>query len=749
MIISLDTECTGLDIAHGAMPFLVTTCDDEGIIRFWEWDVDPLTRKVLVASDRSIPNSLRNSVVDKGDIGDIQKLIDDADLIYMQNSSFDVRMLATLGISVPWYKIRDTLVMGHLLASNHRHDLTSMCLEYLGEDIDKYEIAVKEVVQSCRAIVKREHPTWRIAKESDPIMPSIDTSSDENEHKPWKADMWLPRALTKVQHKVNPFRLSDNTIANDNWLTACSRYANMDSECTIALGLEMERIIRDRGFWDIYIHRMNLSRLACKMMSYGVTAIGKYTNSTIEEYECYVAEASCELVDIAREYHHDLKLAAGAALNDNMREFFYGSIRQKCPACNYVKVIKHWNDEVALDEKMCPKCSGRKRNPRHYPLTTSRRENLNLYVIESKKSGNATLDKDAMLDYSLTLEEGPALDFIRILTDKRKHDTDLSYMEAYKRFWIPVMGHPDFYRIHPSLNPFGTRHLRWSSKNPNLQNVGTQEEGNRTSPRRCFGPLPDREWWCMDFKNIEKRIPAYESMESALIEIFEKPDDPPYWGSDHLLIASLLFPDEFWPIAEIKDKFKEDYFQKYKKCKNTNFAKQYGAGEKKVESTSGVKGAYQLIDRGLPELAKLQRNTLKQAERTGFVETLPDRTVDPKRGYPILASRTEEGRILSTTPFNYKVSGTACWCKNTAACRCDAQLEKWRKEDGFDGHMILDVHDELVFDFPRGKTPEENLPRAQILRELMEQSGENLIPRIPTPVSISYHPDNWEEGVSF
>ena len=48
MIISLDTETTGLDIRHGAKPFIVTTCDEVGEHRDWEWWVDPLTREPII-----------------------------------------------------------------------------------------------------------------------------------------------------------------------------------------------------------------------------------------------------------------------------------------------------------------------------------------------------------------------------------------------------------------------------------------------------------------------------------------------------------------------------------------------------------------------------------------------------------------------------------------------------------------------------------------------------------------------------
>lgn len=749
MIISLDTETTGVDLAHGARPFLVTTCSDDGVIRFWEWPVDPLTRWP------EIPYA---------DLADISELIDAADLVYLHNSKFDIRALATIGVDLPWSKVRDTLIASHILATNRPHDLTWLCIEYLGVNIEPYELHVKEATRACCKITEQDFPHWLLAREGALGMPSVKDSSKRDEDKPWKNDMWLPRALLKYCAEQDRPLFGDST-----WQNVCSKYANADSEHTLYLGLELERLLRERGLWAIYEHRLHLPRAACEMETYGVTAIGDYTEATILEYEQHVAESEAAMVALAAEYGHTLELANGASINDNMRDFFYGAVRQSCPRCTYTKRVKHWAGESPNGE-VCPKClkSTKRQVGTAYQLVTTKSDNLALPVISvpassGKKGVAASLDKEAISEY-LATTEGTAHEFLNLLVDKRKHSTDLMYMESYRRFWRPILDEPGYYKVHPSLNPCGTDHLRWASNSPNMQNVSDQEEEcdecdgkgcsfcngtgkSRLSIRACFGPAPGREWWRMDFKNLEKRIPAYECMEPKLVEIFEKPNDPPYWGSDHNLLASLLFPGDYWPVAETEGEFKRRHPRKYKRTKNTNFAKQYGAGKRKVDTTAGVYGAFELIERGLPELAKLQAKYLALAERTGFVETLPDRTVDPTRGYPILASRTENGRVLSTTPFNYHVSGTACWCKNTALVRCVDQCARWRDE-GFDAHVILEVHDELLFDFPRGNTPEENLPRAVVLKGLMEQSGEDLIPRIPTPVSVEYHNKTWAEGVA-
>lgn len=723
MIISLDTETTGVDLAHGAMPFIVTTCDGDGVVRFWEWDVDPLTRRPDIPA---------------GDLADIAELVDAAELVYLHNSKFDARALARLGIDLPWWKVRDTFVASHILSSNSRHNLTQCCVDYLLVDIWPHEARAKEVVQACRALVKRNNPDWLLADEGAPGMPSVKAGGDREEDKPWKNDMWLPRAMLLAYDDLDP-----------RWEDAASRYANADSEHTLPLGLEVESRIRESGLWAIYEHRLRLVRADFEMEERGVTARGDWTEAKVAEYEAHVSEAEEAMRGIAADLGHDLELAAGASLNDNMRDFFYGAVHRHCPVCRYRRRVKHWNGEEpglspdGSEAADCPKCAARKRRPARVRLLTERRRNLELPPVANRKTGNASLDAEAMREYAQTLDDGPALDFVELLADKRVYDTAIGYMDAYRRYWLPVPGHPGYNRIHASFNPCGTDHLRQSCNSPNLQNVAG--EAKELSNRACFGPLPDREWWRLDYRQIEARIPAYESGEPKLVQLFDRPDDPPHWGSTYNLVASIFYPREYAPCAA-DGSFKKREPRLYKRAKFFWLARQYGAGRRKGDLLAGFGGASDMVERDLPLLAALQAKYLRQAERLGYVETLPDRTVDPTRGYPIMAKQTEGGRILSTTPFNYHVSGTACWVKNAAMVRCAERCREWRA-DGLDAWLILEVHDELLFDFPRGASMAENLPRALELRRLMERGGADLVPAMPTPVSLSYHAESWEDGV--
>ncbi len=192
--ISLDSELNGLDQRHGARPFLVTTCNEANEVVWWEWPIDPLTRKVQVP---------------RRDLLEIKLTIDRAEWIVAQNAKFDARGLSLLfadcgmAFSWPWERTYDTLLAGHLLASNQPHDLTSMVLVYLDHDIQPLEDAVEKCTREARALAKKRFPTWRIAKAGLPEMPSAKTEQKGSKAKgtygssPWKFDMWLCRAIAK------------------------------------------------------------------------------------------------------------------------------------------------------------------------------------------------------------------------------------------------------------------------------------------------------------------------------------------------------------------------------------------------------------------------------------------------------------------------------------------------------------------------------------------------------------------------
>src|SRR5215831_12515854 len=138
MIISLDTETTGIDLFHGAKPFLVTTCNEKCQIRYWEWPVDPHTREPIIPD---------------GELDQIREYIDSADEIILHNSKFDVHALMTIipDLKWDWSKTHDTLSAAHVLSSNQPKDLTSLTIRYLSRSIRKLELKMEQYVKEALA----------------------------------------------------------------------------------------------------------------------------------------------------------------------------------------------------------------------------------------------------------------------------------------------------------------------------------------------------------------------------------------------------------------------------------------------------------------------------------------------------------------------------------------------------------------------------------------------------------------------
>lgn len=729
-MIAIDTETTGLDFPHGSRPFVVTTCDERGDMKYWEWEVDPLTRMPMIPPE---------------DIEEVRSLIvDSTDDLILHNAKFDVRAIQTIvpGLKWPWERTYDTILAAHLLDSASLRNLTDLALTWLDVDIEPWEKTLEEAVKSGRrmvqqaklrlkrAVSKREGRLplarmdeldieagatlfgeddplvkWRIGDGEDPMNPSA--SKEE-----WRTDYWLPRAL--AEHLNYP--------EDHEWWTVLRDYANQDSPATLALWVRQRAEIERRNLWGNYDEfRRRILAPATSMENRGLAVSEvrlsamktKYTKSSIEYGE------TC--MGVARELGYpDLKLPQGVSPNDSLRGFFY--------------------------------------------------EAMKLPVIVSPKTRNPTLDKTAMEVYLENSVEGsPQERFLTAWAAKKKRDKYLTDMRSYERFRVDSP-HPDFFTVHPRLNPTRTVTLRWSSDNPSEQTISKRGlfEGDVETLRYLFGPFPGREWWSMDAKNIELRLPAYESGERALIDLFERPDDPPFYGSEHLLNFSVVYP-EVWEdaVAKVglakagpycKKTYESTY---YKRVKNGGFALGYGAIDKAdgtgtADRAFGRPGSQARLASRFASKEKLNQHWIGFANRHGYVETIP--LLGRARGYPISCRRDERGGIKPTLPLNYHIQSSAMEWTDRAMVRvyeffetlnAGATFARRTWPGGY--HIAIQQHDELVLDTPSRAIPGRpghtyNWPVIAHARKLMEKGGEDV--GIPTPVGVEYHAENWSEGVT-
>lgn len=717
-VIALDTETTGLDFYHGTKPFFVNVCDEEGSIRYWEFNVDPRTRKV----DCSVK-----------DWEEIKDTIESAGSVITHNGKFDVTAIESLcpvgckPVRWKWDRFHDTIIAAHIVQSNQPKNLTDLLLTWAGVDIELHETELARCVKEVRKIAQKSLANWRIASKDDPMMPS---SGSE----PWRADYWTPRAyaqhaeLPAVDPECQHEFVKDlcSSCGGHFYWVVLSEYANQDTPGTLLLWRILRKEIEDRGLWDIYCERMKCLPIAQSMEKRGIAFNTERMEELRGRYQVESVRCGNDCLSIAKDHGYDLDLPKGASPNNSLRTFVY--------------------DHLKLPPRYAKK----------------------------SKTGAPTLDKEAIGFYLDNLpQDSEPLRFIQTLATKRKRDTYLAYMESYERFCIDAKMGKGFKIVHPTLNMTGTDTLRWSSYNPNEQSISKRGlfDGDIHTLRYLFGPGPGREWWSLDAKNVELRLPAYECGERELIDLFERPDDPPYYGSEHLLNFHTVYPD-IWDdelrlvgLEKVGPSIKKKYESTwYKYVKNGGFALGYGAVDKADGTGTADRafrrpGSHARLKSRFANKEKLNQKYIAMANDLGYVETMPDKRICPERGYPIVCPRDERGRIKPTIPLNYHIQSTAMWWTGCAMVKTQALFNRLNVGLKFAGrcwpggyYLVIQQHDEIVLDVPSGsgrkgyKPWELNLPVIREVQRLMESCGEDL--GVPTPVGIEYHEKNWSEGVT-
>ncbi len=336
-----------------------------------------------------------------------------------------------------------------------------------------------------------------------------------------------------------------------------------------------------------------------------------------------------------------------------------------------------------------------------------------LVLSKSKKSPGT--DKNAVKAFKDCLDINcPAYDFLVTLEDFRHLKAALTYADTYRRgaFGLKEFG---WLRLHTTINSTGTVTTRLSTSNPSQQNVSKQKDYNL---RRIFGPAPGRVWFSIDQSNVEMRLFAYCSGDAKLIKAFED------GYAVHLIFAEALYPREFEQCVKDGVSFKDRYDSTlYQWIKNGNFALIYGAAETKANATYRLPGAYTLIKQRLPLVDEFIRRMHTIAITQGYVELLG--------GYRLQVPRREPHKAS-----NYFIQGSAGWAIQVAMNR----VYEYLKQYGPEYKMILQVHDELVFDFPVA-APGVNERIICDVARIMEMSGDDI--NIPLPVEVNRHTESW------
>jgi len=298
-----------------------------------------------------------------------------------------------------------------------------------------------------------------------------------------------------------------------------------------------------------------------------------------------------------------------------------------------------------------------------------------LKLTPGKKTKTGYSTDESVLEKLSAEHELPAM----VLAFRRLAKLKGTYVDA-----LPPLVSPRTGRIHPIFHQTGAATGRLSCTNPNVQNIPIRtEEGVRI--REAFVPAEGTKLLSADYSQVELRLMAHFSGDEGLIAAFEAGDDIHRRTSAEVLDV---------PQAEVTP-------DQRARAKAINFGIIYGSSAFGIANQLGIAtgDAQEFIDAYFAEYPGVKRfmeETKAQAKQDGYVRTLLGR----RRFLPDLRSRNRVLReAAERMAVNTVIQGTAADLIKKAMVGVDADLH----EAGLSARMLLQVHDELVFEAPEAE----------------------------------------------
>ena len=327
-------------------------------------------------------------------------------------------------------------------------------------------------------------------------------------------------------------------------------------------------------------------------------------------------------------------------------------------------------------------------------------EKLKLPVVKRTKTGPST--DQTVLDQLSDKHPVPAL-----IVEYR----GLSKLKSTYTDTLPTLVSPETGRIHTEFNQTVAATGRLSSNNPNLQNIPVRSaEGKRI--REAFVAPPGACLFSADYSQIELRLLAHMSGSPVLVDAFTRGQDI------HARTAAELFDV---PTDEISKRQRSI-------AKTINFGILYGMGpvrlarELKISRTEAKEFIQRYFER-IGEVHGFLEELVEQAVELGYAQTILGR----RRPLPELKSRNRGVRALGERlAVNTPMQGSAADLIKVAMVNIQRKLD----ESTLDAHMLLQVHDELIFEVAEKQLAD--------LRSLVVQEMESAVQLdVPPLVSVS------------
>jgi len=322
-------------------------------------------------------------------------------------------------------------------------------------------------------------------------------------------------------------------------------------------------------------------------------------------------------------------------------------------------------------------------------------EELGLPVKKKTATGPST---DASVLQELA-EEGHVLPTL-LMEYREIFKLEGTYIDA-----LPRLVHPRDHRLHTSYHQTVAATGRLSSSDPNLQNIPSRRELGREI-RRGFVPRTGWRLLSADYSQIELRLLAHLSGDPAFVSAFQA------GGDIHRQTAAIIFGI---PLTDVTGEMRA-------RAKTINFATIYGQGAHALSRQLRISNAEAkaFIDTYFERFAGVKAfldRCVVEARQKGYVETLFKR----RRYIPELKERNFNIRAFGErVAANAPIQGSAADLIKIAMIRVHAALAR----EGFAARMLLQVHDELVFELP----PEEEAALAALVKREMEGAADLNVP---------------------
>jgi DNA polymerase-1 len=303
----------------------------------------------------------------------------------------------------------------------------------------------------------------------------------------------------------------------------------------------------------------------------------------------------------------------------------------------------------------------------------------------------------------------------KILSYRKYAKLKSTYVDA-----LPLMINPRTGRVHSNFNQARAATGRLSSENPNLQNIPIKDEAGREI-RKAFIPRDaDHILLAADYSQIELRLIAEISKE-FMLEAFNE-------GLDfHKATAAKVYDVAFDAVTA----------EQRRNAKTVNFSIVYGAGATNLSRQLGLKRseAKELIENYFEQFKGLKSymtEIVDYARENGYVKTLGGRKrilrdINSRNGL----ARSNAERMAINTP----IQGSAADMIKLAMIR----IHKLLKESNYKTKMIMQVHDELVFDVYK--------PELEEIKTLIVDNMKDALPGISVPILVEAGTgSNWLEA---